>query len=254
MSEVVIKAPLTPKSDTAPYVVKLKVYWKTTKKWSASDIHNFQSQAAKIAEQLRNSGRKFTCEDFCIGVLCEFASKNGLPVKLIDGVRTYRNMEVYDPSYHEVYEATARGFSDMVMKSFGAADTQNPVNTTSVTSEINLLPGDILAQANDAEGKVLGRAHHIQMVSSISSNSIEIFQVTSDGIRSPIVAIWNRITSHNINNPRDSEYGGMRPERGIFAKNRNSSWDYKNIDSKNSKKDFLKEFKFYRWNFQEFNK
>lgn len=111
----IISAKLTPRNDQTPHICKLKVYWKTTREWSDSDIKNYRAAVAKLAEDARTSGRKFTCEDFALEMLCQFASKNGLPVKLTDGVREYRNMDIYDPDYHENYPQTPRGFIDMVI-------------------------------------------------------------------------------------------------------------------------------------------
>ena len=126
MSAASVSAPLTPKADKAPFIVKLKVFWKTSKKWKAADISDFRRAVPQIAERLRTEqywnkdgdirSNKFTCEDFAIRVLCEYASFKGLPVKLTTGVRTYRNMELYDAGEHDQYASNKYGFADMVMQ------------------------------------------------------------------------------------------------------------------------------------------
>ena len=74
MSAVSVSAPLTRKADKAPHIVKLKVFWKTTKKWETADIEDFRHAVPQIAERLRTEqywnkdgdirSNKFTCEDF----------------------------------------------------------------------------------------------------------------------------------------------------------------------------------------------
>jgi hypothetical protein len=76
----VIWAPLTRKEDQSPHICKLKVYWKTTNLWTPSDISAYHSAIPQSAEAARISGRRFTCEDFALELLCDFASKRGLPV------------------------------------------------------------------------------------------------------------------------------------------------------------------------------
>lgn len=152
----------TPSSDTSPkpVTVKFKTFWKTTRQWAQADVHDFQKQAPAIAERLRSLRywdkhgdlryNKFTCEDFAIRVLCEYAAPRGLPVKLTTGVRTYRNVEIYNAEMHGRFSSDLYGFSEMVMLSFGAADMQRTgSNTVSVAGPEALLPGDILAKAND---------------------------------------------------------------------------------------------------------
>ncbi|WNC89334.1 hypothetical protein RI103_16885 [Paraburkholderia sp. FT54] len=161
-----IWAPLTRKQDESPYTCKLKVYWKTTNEWTHAEIQAYRSAIPQLAENARASDRKFTCEDFALQLLCQFASKHGLPVKLMDGVREYRNMDMYDPDYHENYPQTSRGFVAMAMASFGAPDVQrNGINTIRLSDPSELLPGDLLGLALDAKGRASGkRAHHVQVV------------------------------------------------------------------------------------------
>jgi hypothetical protein len=257
---------LTPKDDKQGVKVKLKVFWKTTKFWSQADIADFQKSAAGIAERLRTEqywnaeGRirtnTFTCEDFAVRLLCEYAAPRGLPVKLTTGVRTFRNMEVYDEAKHARYGSSMYGFTHMAMLSYGAPDMQRTgVNTVAVASPDDLLPGDILALAHDAKGKAGGGvAHHIQVVVANDKTSISIYQGNSDfSIHRPLTWI-NKLIGRNSADPQQDAYAGQPVERGIFSNRGKGRWDYKNTTTNNTSTDFIKYFDLVRWNFMEFNK
>ena len=260
------KIPLTPKAQTKGVKVRLRVFWRTTKVWSPELVAQFQQQALPIAQRLRveqywrHDGRvlqnRFTCEDFALRVLFEFASAQGLPVKLTTGERTYRNMEVYDADKHDEYAANLYGFSHMVMCTYGAPDMQRlGVNTLAAAGPNDLLPGDILALAHDTKGAATGgRAHHIQMVVSHTPARIDIFQGNSDStIHRPITWL-NKLIGRNGADPAQDAYAGMPVETGQYTSNGKGGWDYVNHKSGNGSKDFLKMFDLVRWNFMEFNR
>ena len=264
MTSPVISAPLTPKTDTRPHVVKLKIFWKTTRKWTDADVADYQAQAPLLAEQLRTEqywGRngnvltnRFTCEDFAVRLLIQFAASRGLPIKLVTGVRTYRNMEVYGQSEHNKYDSSMYGFADMVELTYGAPDMQRiNLNTTSISDVNQIRPGDILALAKDLKGQMSnGLAHHIQLAVSSLPETIKIYQGNSDDtIHRPITWI-NRVLGRNGADPQQSAYAGLPIEIGYFHKNGNG-WDYKNMGTGNSKSDYLKYFQIYRWNSAGFN-
>lgn len=250
---------MTPKEDTQGVKIKLKVFWKTTKFWTPADVADFQKSVPQIAERLRTEqywnkdgdirNNQFTCEDFAICLLCEYASSKGLPVKLTTDVRTYRNMEMYSAEHHDRYASNIYGFSEMVMLTYGAPDMQRTsVNTIAVEKPEELLPGDVLAQAQDRQNR---RAHHIQIVVSTASDKINIYQGNS-GVGNWASTVY-RIFRHNPADPKDSSYTGKFVEIAYHEKD-GQGWNYKNLTSGTRKKDFLKDFEFYRWNFMEFNK
>jgi len=266
LSATAARVPLTPKADQNGINVKLRVFWKTTKQWTPAAIADFQRQVPTIAQRLRaeqywnKDGQikrsRFTCEDFALRVLCEYASAQGLPLKLTSGVRTYRNMEIFNADEHAHYGANAYGFAHMVMRTYGAPDMQRlGVNTEAVAGPEALLPGDILALAHDAKGGATGgRAHHIQVVAAVASSRIDIFQGNSDStIHRPITWI-NRLLGRNSADPDQTAYAGMPLETGVYTKSRKAGWDYVNNSTGNGSKDFLKLFDLVRWNFMEFNR
>jgi hypothetical protein len=266
LSTTTARIPLTPKTDQNGIKIKLRVFWKTTKQWTPATIADFQRQVPAIAQRLRaeqywnKDGQiqrsKFTCEDFALRALCEYASAQGLPLKLTSGVRTYRNMEIFNAEEHAHYGANAYGFAHMVMRTYGAPDMQRlGVNTETVAGPEALLPGDILALAHDAKGAATGgRAHHIQVVVAVASSRIDIFQGNSDStIHRPITWI-NRLLGRNSADPDQAAYAGMPLETGVYTKNRKAGWDYVNNSTGNGSQDFLKLFDLVRWNFMEFNR
>ncbi|SMF12606.1 hypothetical protein [Pseudogulbenkiania subflava] len=260
MSDIFISAPLTLKSDTNPHAVKLKVFWKTKKRWTPTDVAAYHKAVPAIAEKLARErywdgdgdikSSTFTCEDFAIRILCEYASAAGLPVRLATGVRAYRNMEVYNSAEHGEYSSTPMGFAHMAMLTYGAPDMQRiGINTVTVSSPELLLPGDVLAQTNDNDEK---RAHHIQVVHSVAGGRIGIYQGNS-GVGNVASKLF-RLLGMNPANPIDSSYTGKTPEVGFYKKAGASSWNYENLTTGKVISDFLKNFQLFRWNFDGFNK
>lgn len=257
-------AQLTHKNDTAPHTIRLKVFWKTTRYWTPEHIENYHRSVLSIAKELKEEKywssdgdihlNTFTCEDFAIHILCKYAHSKGLPVKLTTGVRTYRNMEEYNSEDHEQFAANMWGFSAMVMLTYGASDMQRTgKNTLPIAAPENLLPGDILALSRENSKEEIQRAHHIQIVTEKTENKIKIFQGNSkDTIIKPITWIY-RLAGKNIADPFQDAYGGKEVETGYFTK-RSDGWDYKNKTTGEIKKNNIKYFEYFRWNFEEFNK
>ncbi|CAN7607967.1 hypothetical protein LJR230_004368 [Trinickia sp. LjRoot230] len=252
----------TPTSDRSPkpVTVKMKTFWKTTCKWTDSDIADYRNSVPQLAEQIRTEQywdrggdvrtNRFTCEDFALRVLVQFAARRGLPLKFTSGVRTYRNMEVYGKPEHEKYDSTMFGFADMVELTYGAQDMQRAgSNTVPLSGPEVLRPGDVLAQANDRAGI----AHHVQLVLSADASTITIMQGNSSGVIVRPFTTAMRVFGRNRADPQNSSYAGMPPENGIYTAS-GDGWNYKNTTKGTGAEDFLREFQFYRWNFPEFNR
>jgi hypothetical protein len=257
---------LTPKTDQQGVKVRLRAFWRTTRLWTPALVADFQQQVPAIAQRLRveqywnKDGQiltnRFTCEDFALRVLCDYASAHGLPLKLTTGVRTYRNMEIFNAKEHSEYGAHMLGFAHMVMRTYGAPDMQRlGANAVAVASPEALLPGDILALAHDAKGAATGgRAHHIQLVVGAGPTRIAIFQGNSDSTIHRPITWFNRVLGRNAADPAQQAYAGMPVETGGYTKNGKAGWDYVNNSSGRGSKDFLKQFDLVRWNFMEFNR
>lgn len=261
LSQLAVRGvPFTPKSDQTGVKVKFKVFWKTTKFWTQADVIDFQNNVSRLAEKLKDiqywdkegkiHSNKFTCEDFAVRMLCEYASSKGLPVKLTTDVRTYRNMEIYSASQHDHYVSNMYGFAEMVMLTYGAPDMQRiGVNTVAVKQE-ELLPGDILAQAYDRKNAL---AHHIQIVTKPTVDTIYIMQGNSSGVIIRPFTTVMRLLQLNRADPQNINYAGMTLQTGVYKKTADG-WNYKNTSTGHSESNFLKMFQYYRWNFLEFNK
>jgi hypothetical protein len=252
---------LTPKAELAGKKVSYKVFWTTMAFWTDLDISGYHENAPLIADKLMSEkywdkhgsvqNNKFTCEDFALRILCEYAAGKGLPVKLKSGVRTYRNMENYSPAEHDRYASNMYGFSEMVMLTYGAPDVQKTgENTLHLASPESLLPGDILAQALDRPGDV---AHHVQVVVAADDTRIDIRQGNTSGWSTRPNTTFQRMIGSNMADPQNDGYAGMPIEKGFYEKNM-AAWDYHNLTKGSMNKDFLKVFQLYRWNFMEFNK
>lgn len=253
--------PLTPNADQAGKPIKLKVFWRTTSYWTDVDIQDFQAQVPAIVQRLIQEqywdrdgsiqNNRFTCEDFALRVLSEFAASRGLPVKLVTGTRTYRNMEVYNAAEHDRYVSHMYGFAQMVMLTYGAPDMQRVgKNVVAVAAEADLLTGDLLAQAHD---RPTGTAHHIQVVVGVSTSTIDIRQGNTSGVSVRPVTTLKKWLGSNMADPQNSGYAGMPIEKAFYKKSA-VGWDYTNVTHGASRADFLKVFEFYRWNFMGFNK
>lgn len=268
---VTVTASLTPKSNKNPNVIKLKIFWKTTKKWTVADINNYRKSVPSITESLKqeedwypdgSSGKaKFTCEDFAIMVLVKFASKNGLPLKLKTESGLYRNIDLFDIEKNGKYVANEIGFAHMVMTTYGAPDMQRiKQNTMQIYKVANLKSGDILAEDHDAKGwlsRLLGNktptAHHIQVVVSRTFNTINIYQGNSNNqIHRPLTTI-HKLMGENSADPEDATYAGLTVEMGRYASNADGTWNYINFNTKKQYTDKLKDFDMFSWNFMEFN-
>ena len=63
--------------------------WAINNKWDKRFISQYQQSVANIARGYRERGEQYTCEDFALSVLIDFASQNGLPVTITNGTGIY---------------------------------------------------------------------------------------------------------------------------------------------------------------------
>ncbi|RQR54989.1 hypothetical protein DIE21_05985 [Burkholderia sp. Bp9140] len=78
-----------------PVTVRFKTFWKTVRTWTDTDVAEYQMAVPQLARQLqtetywdRNGStrtNRFTCEDFALRLLVQFAALRGLPIKLTTG-------------------------------------------------------------------------------------------------------------------------------------------------------------------------
>lgn len=253
--------PYTSPNNKEGKKVTLKVFWKTTKLWSDIDIKDYHNSVFGIIKKMLEEKywdkqglvrvNQLTCEDFAIRVLCLYAAQKGLPIKLKTRERVFRNMEMYNSELHDRYSSNKYGFSEMVMLSYGAADMQRQnENTVSIKDASNLLPGDILAQTYDSVRNV---AHHIQVVCLTRAQEIHIAQGNSTGVIVRPFTTLMRLIGKNRADPQSDAYAGSPIEFGVYQWLGNG-WDYTNLKTNKTHKNFLNKFQLLRWNFLEFNR
>jgi hypothetical protein len=114
------------------------------------------------AKELAEQGVQFTCEDLALTILIEFASSHGLPLTITNESGSYNAAS--DDSDNR------KQFLDVVLKSTGASDLQNPRNTTETSLE-NLAPGDLILHVTSE-----GVATHTQVVTTVEQGLIVILQ------------------------------------------------------------------------------
>jgi hypothetical protein len=121
-------------------------------------------------------------------------------------------------------------------------------NTIRLSGPKDLLPGGILAQANDNDGV----AHHIQLVLGVDSSRIDVIQGNSGDLIIRPFTTFMRMLGKNRAAPKNDAYAGKPVEHGTHVQ-WGDDWNYRNTTTGNEKRNFLRDFNFYRWNLFEFN-
>jgi RHS repeat-associated protein len=159
--------------------------WKKTREWDALSEYQYSEYVKARAsdyEAGKATYRRCTCEDFAINLLIDFASQNGLPVRLIS-----RPGLVFDSrsmKFHGVAE-----FRDAVNRHFGAGDVRSAANTESILPGIP--PGDLFLLAAARPGDLVTYPEHIQVVTDVTATTVQIHQgnlATAEGGR----VYWRR--------------------------------------------------------------
>lgn len=214
--------------------------WEITNKWSDDYINKFINFVSDQTNQYVKDGEMFTCEDFALSLLIDFASTNGLPVTINNG------SGIYDASSENYTDAAT--FKNDVLTTTGARDLQNDKNT--VPSDISMAKGgDIIVNRNN---KDVGT--HIQVVTSgfyIDNtdfvNGISISQGNS-GILNIVPGSSSIL---GAGNPNSSFYTGKPIEKGWIDVNANV---YFNNTKGRTIRNYsnTKNIEVRRWNFKRF--
>lgn len=64
----------------------------------------------------------------------------------------------------------------------------------------------------------------------------------------------NRLFGRNAADPQQNAYAGLAIEKAAYTKDSKGNWNYLNLTTNTSNRDFIKYFYLLRWNFSEFNK
>jgi RHS repeat-associated protein len=206
--------------------------WTINNSWTQDMIKGYEKYAAKRAKEYAENGTHRTCEDFALGVVIDYASSNGLPLEITNGKGTF---SAASDDFTDV-----AGFTDKVLSTTGASDLQNPANTVGV--DMNQVgAGDLLlTRSNDVT------ANHVQLVTSVSNNSMTIYQGNAN--------LFNGIPGASrflgASNPNSLFYAGVSVTRGaIYFNNGNSVYVNRSTGSIINNYMSTKNIETRRWNF-----
>jgi hypothetical protein len=206
--------------------------WSITSSWGDSTIQAYQDYATQRAEEMKNEGTDYTCEDMPLAILLEFAQKNGLPVTIFNGSGMY---DAASDDFNNFDD-----FKNAVLSTTGARDLQNPLNTDT-WSLGHVQKGDMLLKRGEG-----GIANHTQLVTSIDNSSIGIHQGNSSW--------WYKVPGSsrilNAGNSTSPFYVGQSVQSGSYKKFSgayNRSGNITNLAIQRFKLQVV------RWNFKSWN-
>jgi len=216
--------------------------WQITNQWTKDYMIGYSNYVASQTQKYINEGQEFTCEDFALSLLIDYASENGLPVTIENGKDTY---DARSDSYSDV-----ETFKNDVLTTTGARDLQNSENTITLSDLSTAKGGDIIINRNQNN---VGT--HIQVVTSKSSNT-DFGQTTNFlDIAQGNSGVLNKIPYSSAilkaGNPNSSFYTGKPIERAVLTLNTNTYWNratgrtYENYSK-------VKNIDVRRWNFLNF--
>jgi RHS repeat-associated protein len=209
--------------------------WKTTNQWDDNWIAEFEKFAVTQSEVLeQNSSNAYTCEDFALTILIDFASRNGLPINIQNGTDTYKST---DSRFSSVDD-----FKDAVLKTTGANDLSYPSNTTLIgningkttLSNLNLKTGDLFLHRAKLTSDELYK--HTQVVTELSANRIAIHQGNQ---------------GFGVSNPSSFFYCGVAVQYGTYSLSSGNYYRHINVTPGLL---YSGAIDVYRWNFKSWNK
>lgn len=225
----------------------IKGAWAVKNKWDQQFIEKYRKYIGSRALHYHQKITR-TCEDFSLSLLFDFARENALPVKIQNGTGIY---------YAELYEHTKykyKPFETQVLTTTGASDLENDFNAIFLAerNDINLAitaktvqPGDLFLIR-----KRISRAHHIQMITDISTKKlvVEIYQGTS-GAGNTVPGASRFLSAGD---PDSFSYTGVLVQRGSINLLSNR---YFNEDTKLDEVDFFNtnNIESRTWNFLNWN-
>ena len=172
--------------------------WKYTNDWNDGFIQAYKRFVYTQAEVYQENEQEFTCEDFALSILIDFASKNGLPVKIENGSGTY---DAASSSYKDIST-----FKRDVLTTTAASDLQNSKNTLPSTTD-SPGAGDLLVLRNSK-----GVAHHIQVAGFEIGSLLYIYQGNSGMLN----GVPGASSILDASNPESSFYTGTEIQFGVL--------------------------------------
>ncbi|CAM2005300.1 RHS repeat-associated core domain-containing protein [Acanthopleuribacter pedis] len=241
--------------------------WPATNQWDQAWIKKYRTFAVKYAEDQEKAGACFSCEDFALSTLLEFASKNELPVIIQNGTGTYDSSSSRYSDF--------KTFKNDLLKTTGASDLVDFGNTLpKVLRDLKgnfLTPGNIsgyqdtfypvmsgdriqlqYAEVGDIIAIQTGftpRFNHIQLVTENSSRKTEVRVHQGNLVKRTVIA---KVYS-DISDPQDANYAGAIIQAGFYNK---ATGNYRRPGSSRAytshyftvAKGILREWNFDKWN------
>ncbi len=210
--------------------------WTINNQWNADYIQGYIDFVGTQAQQYIKNGDSYTCEDFSLSLLIDYASQNGLPVTIVNGEGTF---DARSDNYTDM--AT---FKNDVLTFTGARDLQNSANAYGI--DINsATTGDIIL--NRYQDNNIAR--HAQVVLS-PTNDIGVMGIVqgNSGVMNKVPGA-SRI--FDAGNPQSMFYTGQHIEKAIyipaadFYKNYSTGSTYSNYSH-------VRNIDIRRWNFKRF--
>lgn len=204
--------------------------WAITNSWNDHYISQYRDRVKDIGQKYRETGQKYTCEDFALSVLIDFASEHGLPVKIANGTGVY---DARSNAYSDV-----ESFKNDVLKSTGARDLQSKKNTLPTNKPSS---GDIVVNRH-----ANGMGHHIQLVQGGDQECLFLYQGNSNFLNS--VPGASRL---GASSPGSLLYAGKGIELAVY----NTKTDYyTNVTTRKSTAGFSAKanIEYRKWNFYGF--
>lgn len=165
---------------------------KHPKKWTADVIHRYSLFAQARAAIHERAKTEFTCEDFALQVVLEYARIESLPIEIRNGSGSF---SMHDFNTHEEFRVK-------VMMTTGATDLwQDDLHNTVAlgTGKTAHFADVLLARAGDLI--VVNSGHHIQLVSAVDT---EVVWITQGNLNFKCNAFERWLNLHDAQDPSDA--------------------------------------------------
>lgn len=213
--------------------------WEIKNKWDDAMIKKYQTYAAAKAKELKESGHDYTCEDFALAILIDFAAANNLPVVIQTKTGTY--------SASSKKFSDAADFKQAVLHATSAADVNDCGNAVEIQQD-QLATGDLILISAYEDGPPT----HTQVVAKITDEQLTIYQGN---------AARQSLFFEGSSSPKNIFYVGTPVEVAYYNR---KTGDYycpvnhgQNTDQPvaTSYENFLNScsLSFWRWNFKSWN-
>jgi RHS repeat-associated protein len=212
--------------------------WEVKNKWNAEHIAGYQNAITTISDKWVKESKTFTCEDFALAILCQYAKENSLPLTIQNKSGTYNQENYPAGSTPEQRDFVYKKFVDDVSSTSAAHDIAE-YNGKFVGKGKGALEnaekGDLILHDSNYDGKF----SHTQVVTNNSNK--QVFTRQGD-LKGHIFA----------NSPSHIFYGGKLIQKTVWDLGKDS---HKNYFKNTFKQSAIKNLNptLYKWDFQKFN-